>query len=138
MKRLHWIIIAVLTAMFVAVGCSTNEEPTIPAHYIKDGKIYIHLYGPEGMKYAPVSAEDLPQCVKDMFKSIFELERAIVFEGEYDGHHTYWMHGCYSSSFFPNRVYIDGSLPDEVVSFGEVYPNLTCIYIGEHYFHQYR
>lgn len=141
MKKLHWIVMAVLTAMFVAVGCSNSEEPEtewIPEYngeYVKDGKLYVH-YAPEGVKYAPVSAEKLPQCIKDMFKSKFELERAIVFEGEYKGHHAYWMHSFYSSCTIPKIVSIDGSRTDvvEFIPFPEQYSQLKCIYIGEHYF----
>ena len=141
MKKLHWIVMAVLTAMFVTVGCSNSEEPTgeydgayvYDGEYVKDGKLYVP-YAPEGIEYAPVSAEALPQCIKDMFKSKFELERAIVFEGEYEGHHAYWMHCFYSSSTVPHIVHIDGSLLDNVDSFHELSPEMTCIYIGEHYF----
>ncbi|MDE6552631.1 MAG: hypothetical protein K2K98_06705 [Muribaculaceae bacterium] len=139
MKKLHWIVMAVLTAMFVTVGCSNSEEPKQALNreyngaYVKDGKLYGYLYAPEGMKYAPVSAEKLPQCIKNLFKSKYELERAIVFEGEYEGHHAYWMHCLYSSSMAPHIVHIEGSLPDNVDSFRELSSELTCIYIGEHY-----
>ena len=139
MKKLHWIVMAVLTAMFVTVGCSNSEEPKDALNpeyngaYVKDGKLYVDLYAPEGIKYAPVSADELPQCIKDMFKSKFELERAIVFEGESDSYHAYWMHSWFSSSMLPYIVHIDGSLPDNVDSFRELSPELTCIYIGEHY-----
>lgn len=139
MKKLRWIIMALLTAMWVAPGCSDNEEPKeeliteYNGAYVKDGRLYVHLYAPEGMEYAPVSAEYLPQCIKDMFKSELELERAIVFEGEYEGHHAYWMHSLYSSSLIPSIVHIDGYPMDKYVSFPEQYSQLTCIYIGEHY-----
>ena len=131
---------AVLTAMFVTVGCSNNEEPKEALNleyngaYVKDGKLYVP-YALEGMNYAPVSAEELPQCIKDIFKSKFELDRAIVFEGEYEGHHAYWMHCFYHSSNIPRIVAIDGSRTDVVdfIPFPKQYSQLTCIYLGEHY-----
>lgn len=139
MKKLHWIVMTVLASMFVAVGCSSSKEPKEEHYgdggYVKDGKLYVKLYAPEGVKYAPVSEEELPQCIKDMFKSKFELDRAIVFEGEYEGHHAYWMHSFYSSCNIPKIVSIDGSRTDvvEFIPFPEQYSQLTCIYIGEHY-----
>lgn len=132
MKKLHWIIIAVLTAVVVAIGCS-KEEP-IPEYsgtgLIKGGKVYIQRYAPKGMKYAPVSEEDLPDYYTEMLKIIHTF---IIFEGEYEGHKQYWDHYFGSSHLNPEPSY-PLFLTDNGASFWEAdYTKMKCIYIGELY-----
>ena len=141
MKKLHWILLTVLSVMFITVGCSNNEEPkdeSISEYNgkylkIKDGKVYIDLYAPNGVKYAPISAKDLPQCL-DVYNK--ELEFMIVFEGEYEGHPAYWMHSMLSSALTPTLHLLssDGHAAYDYGYFSEHYSNLTCIYIGKYYF----
>ena len=143
MKKLHWIIIAVLTAVFVAVGCSKDEEPKkdlIPeyngAYLIKDGMIYIY-YAPYGMKYSPIPAESLPYNLYIKIKDNVGLNHVAVFEGEFEGQHAYWFHyiGCFENE--PGQLDTDANFIDHGDSFNKLYRELTCIYIGERYFSSY-
>ena len=134
MRRFIRIIAVFFTAILVAVGCS-KEEP-IPEYrgkgLIADGKVYIRQYAPKGMKYAPVSEEDLPEyyTTPDMLKMINLL---IIFQGEYEGHKQYWNHYMGSSHLNPEPSY-PLFLTDNGASFSEAgYTKMTCIYIGELY-----
>ena len=134
MRSFISIITVVFTAIIVSVGCS-KEEP-IPKYsgggLIKDGKVYIHRYAPKGMKYAPVSEEELPDpfTTPGMLKMI---NLCIIFEGEYEGHKQYWDHYIGSSHLNPEPFY-PLFLADDGASFWEAdYTKMTCIYIGEIY-----
>ena len=144
MKKLHRIICAVLTALLVADGCSKDEEPKediIPEfegpYGIIDGRVYIWMYAPYGMKYSPISAESLPDNLYSRIKDNWGLDHVTVFEGEFEGQHAYWMHfiGCFYTT--PGRLDSDANFIDHGDSFNNLYRELTCVYIGERYFSSY-
>ena len=89
------------------------------------------------MKYSPISAESLPYNIYTKIIDNWGLDHVTVFEGEYEGRHTYWLHfiGCYYSC--PGRLDPDVNFIDHVDSFQKLYRELTCIYIGERYFSSY-
>ena len=134
MKSLKWIVLAsLMAALAFGSGCSKDDEPSVPQFegisLIQDGKIYIRLYAPKGMKYDPRPLETLPFEV-DVRDTIFK----IFFEGEYRGEHRYWMHHGGSSTLTPHLLSSEGKIMDQGVAFKEVdYTKLTCIYKGSMY-----
>lgn len=128
-------------AIVAVAGCSKDNEPnedSIPEYkgpsFIKDGKIYIRLYAPKGMKYAPVSKEDLPEIIVTEYDEKL-LEWTIFFEGEYMGQKAYWWHYNGSSQLTPHLFWSSGEYRnDNGQSYRAIdYTTLTCIFVGMDY-----